>query len=202
MCNAPFRVGIVIYCILQFIAFLFLLVGTPIDQFRLGTDDMFSNSPCLTIWGWKNKCISATWSTLTNELWSNCTHRRDRFRASEGLAIAALAIALIACIFGFVMLCCCRCLRWLCFILNLLATGTGCAVSALMIDAYYNRHDSLTTGEVVIGNITCGALRENAFVKGEVGAGVAHFKYGAGFALHIVGWGLCFINIIFLMLPC
>ncbi|KAL7696247.1 amastin-like protein [Lotmaria passim] len=202
MCNAPCRAGLVLYSIVQFIAFLFILVGTPIDQFRLSTDDMFSNSPCLTIWGWKNKCISATWNTRTNTLWSSCPDRKDRFRASEGLAIAAIVITLVASILGFVMLCCCRCLRWLNLILNLLGTGTGCAVSALMIDAYYNRHDPYSSVELLVGNITCGALRDNALVHGEVGTGAAHFKYGAGFALYIVGWGLCFINIIFLMLPC
>nr|ACS87804.1 d-amastin [Angomonas deanei] len=201
MCNAPCRVGLIIYCIVQFIAFLFTLVGTPIDQFRLNKDDMFSNSPCLTIWGWKTKCISATWNLRTNTLWQNCEDRRDRFRASEGLAIAAIVLSLLATIFGFVMLCCCRCLRWLNLVLNLLATGCGCAVSALMIDAYYNRHDSTSVTEL-LQNITCGPLKENALIKGEVGTGVTHFKYGAGFALYIVGWGLCFINIIFLMLPC
>lgn len=202
MCNAPCRVGLVIYCIVQFIAFLFTLVGTPIDQFRLSKDEMFSNSPCLTIWGWKNKCISATWDTRTDSLWSSCTDRRNRFRAAEGLSIAAIALSLIACIFGFIMLCCCRCLRWLNLFLNLLATGAGCAVTALMIDAFYNRHDEYTAAEALVGNITCGALRKDATISGEVGIGIAHFKYGAGFALYIVGWGLCFVNILFLMLPC
>ncbi|KPI85575.1 amastin-like protein [Leptomonas seymouri] len=199
---APCRVGLVIYCILQLIAFLFILVGTPIDQFRLSSQEMFSNTPCLTLWGWKQKCNSATYDTRTNTLWSSCPNRKDRFRAAEALSIIAIGLSLIACILGFVMLCCCRCLRWLTLILNLLATGVACAVVALMIDAYYNNHDSPTVTDELATNITCGALREDAILKGEVGSGKAHFKFGAGFALFIVGWGLCFINIIFLMMPC
>lgn len=197
MCNAPCRVGLVIYSIVQFIAFLFILVGTPIDQFRVENDEVFSNSPCLTVWGWKNKCISATWNSLTNDYWSGCPDRVKRFRAAEALSIAAIVITLVAFILGFVMLCCCQCCRWLCLLLNLLGTGCACAVTALMIDAFYNDHETETIPKL---NASCDALRENRLMGGA--SAPTHFKYGAGFALYIVGWGLCFINIVFLMLPC
>ncbi|KAK7197471.1 amastin-like protein [Novymonas esmeraldas] len=199
MCNDPCHVGLVIYLIVQFIAFLFILVGTPIDQFRVQNTEVFSNNPCLTVWGWKRKCISATWDVSTNNYWSGCPERRTRFRAAEALTIVAIGISALAFIFGLFMLCCCRCMRWLCLILNILATGSGCAVTALMIDAFYNNHESGLRKY----NNSCYALRETGSIVAISGTTVAtHFKYGAGFALYIVGWGLCFINIIFLMLPC
>ncbi|CAG9581905.1 amastin-like protein [Leishmania major strain Friedlin] len=197
------RVGIAIYCLLQLIAFIFILVGTLIDQFRVQNVDALSNDPCLTIWGFKDKCISLKWSVRTKDLWKGCPQRLQRFNAAEALSIAAVLISALACLIGFVMLCCCRCLRWLCLILNILATFCGCAVTALMTDAFYNNHEE----GLQQYNNSCYALRQNGSVihPSAIADGnpvATHYKYGAGFAIYIVGWGLCFINIFFLMLPC
>ncbi|TPP40019.1 Amastin surface glycofamily protein [Leishmania donovani] len=147
------RVGIAIYCILQLIAFIFILAGTLIDQFRVQNVDVLSNSPCLTIWGFKDKCISLKWSVLTKDLWKGCPQRLKRFNAAEALSIAAVLISL---------------------------------------QQYNNSCYALRQNGSVI--------RPSAIVDGNPVA--THYNYGAGFAIYIVGWGLCFINIFFLMLPC
>ncbi|KAG5491539.1 hypothetical protein JIQ42_01443 [Leishmania sp. Namibia] len=202
MCNVPCRAGITIYCVLQLAAFLFILVGTPIDQFRVENTELFSNSPCLSLWGLKKECISAKWDVRTNDLWKGCPQRLKRFRAAEAVSIAAILISGVACLFGFFMLCCCRCLRGVCLVLNILATGCGCAVTALMVDAFYNNHEEGPQWH----NNSCFALRkrgsvvQHAAIEGD--PVLTNYRYGAGFALYIVGWGLCFINVFFLLLPC
>ncbi|CBZ30238.1 amastin-like protein [Leishmania mexicana MHOM/GT/2001/U1103] len=196
------RVGFSMYCVLQVIAFIFILVGTLVDQFRVQNVSVLSNKPCLTIWGFKDKCVSLSWSVSTKDWWKGCPQRLKRFNAAEALSIAAVLISALASLIGFFMLCYCRCLRWFCLILNILATGCGCAITALMIDAFYNNHE----GGLQQYNNSCYALRQEgsviyppAMTDGNPVA--TNYNYGAGFAIYIAGWGLCFINILFLMLP-
>ncbi|CAM38633.1 amastin-like protein [Leishmania braziliensis MHOM/BR/75/M2904] len=203
MCNVPCRAGIVMYCVLQLIAFLFLLVGTPTGQFRVPNKVAFSGGSCLTVWGLKNKCTSTKWDVRTSNLWAGCPERLKRFHAAEALSVASVVVSALAFLFGVVMLCCCRCLRGLCLVLNILATGCGCAVTALMVDAFYNNHEN---GPAQY-NTSCYALRKNGSVTQPQAIAdgdpvVTNYAYGAGFAVYIVGWSLCFINILFLMLPC
>nr|ACS87803.1 d-amastin [Angomonas deanei] len=177
------KVGIIIYSIVQFIAFLFILVGTPIDMFRAKNVDLIGNTKCLTMWGAKEKCYSTKYDTRINDLFAFCEGRRDRFRAAEAFAIINIAIYGVACILGFVQLCCCHCLRWVCLVLNIL--GITSVVSwAIMSDSFLKRN-----GTRGLNVVLCGKLN-------------AYYKYGAGFALFVVAWCLDIINIIFLMLPC
>jgi len=176
------KFGIIIYAILQFIAFLFILVGTPIDMFRSKDRNVFGNTECLTMWGYKQKCYSTTYDIRINDLFALCTGRRDRFRAAEAFAIICIFVYGVAALLGFVMMCCCSCLRWVCLVLNIV--GISSVVTwAIMVDAY---HQSSGGSGVSV----CGRMKSD------------RMKYGAGFALFLTGWCLNIVNIIFLMLPC
>ncbi|KPA82139.1 amastin-like protein [Leptomonas pyrrhocoris] len=177
------KVGIVIYSILQFIAFLLILVGTPIDMFRAKNEDTIGNKPCVTMWGIKEKCYSTKYDIRPKDLFALCKGRLDRFRAAEAFAIINIAIYLVACILGFVQLCCCHCLRWVCLLLNIL--GISAVVTwAIMADAFGSKSgaDRFNIGY-------CGKLKDFS-------------KYGAGFGLFVTAWCLDIVNIVFLMLPC
>ena len=173
------KIGIIIYSILQFIAFLFILVGTPIDMFRAHEKSVWGNTQCLTMWGFKMKCYSNTYDIKPSKLFPACTGRKDRFRAAEAFAIINIVVYGVACILGFVQLCCCGCLRWVCLVLNIF--GITSVVSwAIMADAH-----STKKGD---GLGYCAKLSVD-------------YKYGAGFALLVTGWCLDIVDIVFLMLP-
>ncbi|KPA82130.1 amastin-like protein [Leptomonas pyrrhocoris] len=179
------KVGIVIYCILQFIAFLFLLVGTPIDMFRAKNEDTIGNKPCLTMWGTKEKCYSTKYDIRPDDLFVLCKERRDRFRAAEAFAIIHIVVYLVACILGFVQLCCCSCLRWACLALNILGI-TSCISWAIMADLYLRNSSASLTWS---GSPNCYKFN-------------LAFKYGAGFGLLVTAWCLNIVAMVFLMLPC
>lgn len=181
------HVFVIIYSILQCIAFLFILVGSPIDQFRAKDTDVFSVKGCLTFWGYKEKCYSLTYNQRPPTLFADCNGRKTRFQAAEAFSIISIALSLLGLIFGFVQLCCCRCLRWVCFVLNLLLVGTVCVCWACMVSEYYNNRSS--NDGTASANVNCIRLKDSS-------------KYGAGFALYVTGWGLCFLNMIFILLPC
>ncbi|KAK7197472.1 amastin-like protein [Novymonas esmeraldas] len=174
------RIGIIIYAILQFVAFVLVLVGTPIDMFREKEVDALGNTACLTLWGAKLKCYSTKYDAKTNDLWANCKPRLTRFRAAEAFALISIVLYGVACLFGFIMLCCCSCFRWICLVFNIVGICTSCVTWACMVEAYYRDQGP---------GITCAKFEGS-------------LKYGAGFALFVAGWCVNIINIVFLMLPC
>lgn len=171
-------VSSVLYAILQALAFLLILVGTPIDMFRAKTEDVFGNTQCITLWGMKMKCYSTRYDIKTDELWKSCPSRRDRFRAGEAFSIISIAVVGVAALFGFIRLCCCNCLRWFCLLLNIAGIATAAVVWVCMVDSYYTKRD------------LCPPLKD------------ADTKYGAGFALFVAGWCVCVVNVIVVCLPC
>lgn len=180
-----FHVGIAVYCVMQFIALVFIVVGTPIDMFRAKGVDTFGNKACLTLWGSKEKCYSTTYNTKPSELFAQCTERRDRFRAAEAFAIISIVVYGVAALLGFIQLCCCHCLRWICLMLNILGIFS-CISWSLMADLYFKNTTSSVTWSA---SANCYRFSRD-------------YKYGAGFALLIVGWALNFIAILFLAFPC
>ncbi|ORC93507.1 amastin [Trypanosoma theileri] len=169
------KIGAILYGIIGLIAFLFVLVGTPIDQFRSRTEDLVGNTPCLTLWGQKQKCYSTKYDLRPAELFPGCSTLVDRFKAAEGFAIISIGVLLIAALVGLVTCCCCGCLRWIACILMVLAIATVCIVWGLMANMY------------------------NAKVGGCVYTPFKHdYKYGAGFALVVTGWCLIFVSLVVL----
>ncbi|TPP49077.1 Amastin surface glycofamily protein [Leishmania donovani] len=172
------RIGMILYVIFQFLAFLLVLVGTPIDMFRVKELGRFANTPCLTLWGGKEECYSTMYDVSYEELWANCTHRRLQFRVAASLAVISIVVYGLAFILGFIALCCCVFFRWVCLTLNILGFGTLGVVWALMVVAYY-KDDGLFCPRVS-----------------------SRFDFGFGFILLVVAWCLNTIDIFFLLLEC
>ncbi|CAG9569381.1 amastin-like protein [Leishmania major strain Friedlin] len=172
------RIGMLLYVISQFLAFLFVLVGTPIDMFRVKGLGRFANTPCLTLWGGKEECYSTKYDVSYDELWANCNDRLLQFRVAEALAVISIFVYGLAFILGFIALFCCLCFRWVCLTLNILGIGTLGVVWALMVVVYY-KDDGLLCPRVS-----------------------SRFDFGFGFILLLVAWSLNIINIVLLLLPC
>ncbi|CAG9569382.1 amastin-like protein [Leishmania major strain Friedlin] len=172
------RIGLLLYALLQFLAFLFVLVGTPIDMFRPHNTSRIGNTPCLTLWGYKSECYSTKYDVRSDDLWANCTDRLLQFRVAEALAVISIFVYGLAFILGFTMLFCCFCLRWVCLTLNILGIGTLGVVWALMVVVYY-KDDGLD------------CLRES----------IDH-QLGLGFILFVSSWCLDVLGIIVLLNLC
>ncbi|CAG9581806.1 amastin-like protein [Leishmania major strain Friedlin] len=172
------RISMIVYVVLQFIAFFFVLVGTPLDMFR-GNDPVAAyRSVCITLWGWKSRCTSSVYEAGVDELWRDCGGRRKRFRAAQVLAVISIFVYGAAFVLGVLLLCCCSIFRLLCLALNIVGVFTLSVVWVVMVVTYY-KHEALT----------CPNLK-------------GFFNYGAGFALFLVAWCLDIINIAVLLLPC
>ncbi|CAJ1992393.1 Amastin surface glycoprotein [Leishmania donovani] len=170
------NIGMFLYAILQFIAFLFVVVATPIDIF-LEVIEGTQTDGCLTLWGFKRNCSSTAYLVKSDELWANCMGRRNRFRAAQAFAVISIFVYGTAFVLGLIALCCCACLRWVCLALNVAGIATLCIVWASMV-VTFNKDE----GE------DCPAL--NVITK-----------IGVGLILLVVAWCLDIINIALLLLP-
>ncbi|CAM37199.1 amastin-like protein [Leishmania braziliensis MHOM/BR/75/M2904] len=172
-----FTVTLLLYAIFQFIAFLFVLVATPLDMFRVKELGRFGSTPCLTLWGGKENCNDLKSDTSYHELWSFCLERFSRFRLAQVFAVISIFVYGSAALLGFIVVFCCICLRWVCLALNITGAVTVCVVWVLMVFDYYNAEG------------LCPAIN-------------TRFNFASGFALLLAAWCLDIINIVFLLIPC
>ncbi|TPP40080.1 Amastin surface glycofamily protein [Leishmania donovani] len=171
-------VTVLLYVILQFIAFLLVLVATPIDMFRLKKLYQYPHpNPCYTLWGAKFDCSSSTYSVKLSMMWSPCPSRRNLFRLAQVFAVISIFLYGAAFILGLIVLRCCPWLRWVCLVLNIAGMATLCIVWAAMVVTYYK-------------DVPQRCMPLHFFVN-----------YGAGFGLCLVAWCLDIINIGLLLLP-
>ncbi|CAC9537335.1 amastin-like surface protein [Leishmania donovani] len=171
-------IGMVLYVILQLIAFFFVLVGTPIDMFRGTIAEIAFSHFCLTLWGAKWGCSNSSYFLTSDQLWANCTGRRNRFRAAQASAVISIFLYGAAFVLGVLLLFCCSIFRWVCLVLNIVGIFTLGIVWASMVVTFYT-DEGVTCERLIIGT-----------------------RYGAGFVLFLVAWCLDIINIFFLLLPC
>ncbi|CAJ1039105.1 putative Amastin surface glycoprotein [Leishmania shawi] len=169
------NIALLVYVVLQFIAFLFVLVATPLDMFRF-KPNFRRIEGCVTLWGHKTVCNSMFYDRNLYEAWGICPSRLMRFRVADAFAIISIVVYGAAFILGVIMLFCCSCLRFVCVLLNIVGAVTVCVVWATMVVTFFKDDDE-----------DCPALQGFA-------------QYGVGFALLIIAWVLDVINIIFLVL--
>ncbi|CAM38583.1 putative amastin-like surface protein [Leishmania braziliensis MHOM/BR/75/M2904] len=165
----------VVYAALQFIAFVFVVVGTPIDMFRVKPMFREGTVPCLTLWGGKFHCFDLSYDFRPEYVFVNCTNRLMRFRVAEAFAIISIFLYGAAFVLGVLMLLCCPLLRWICLGLNIVGAVTLGVVWASMSVAY------------TVDEMNCSMLS-------------FEFHYGAGFALFVAAWVLDIINIFVVVL--
>ncbi|AYU82389.1 Amastin surface glycoprotein, putative [Leishmania donovani] len=173
-----FRINTVLYAILQFIAFLLVLVATPIDMFRQ-YPVIISKAACLTLWGSKRSCSGLRYDIDVTSYWVLCPKSRKRWRTAELFAILSIFVYGTAFIFGCIKVYVCGCLRWVCLALNVAGIVTLCVVWGLVVFVYH-----------VPENINCISLKD------------FNYRFGAGLILFLVAWCLNIINIALLLLPC
>ncbi|XUY37211.1 amastin-like surface protein, putative [Leishmania panamensis] len=169
------NIALLLYAVVQFIAFFCVLVATPLDMFRFRVN-FFNITGCLTLWGFKDKCSDISHNFTVYRVWDECPGRLRLFRAVEAFAIVSILVYGTAFVLGVVMLFCRLILRWICLGLNIAGAITVCFVWASMVVAFLRDGDG-----------PCPALQIFA-------------QYGVGFALFVVAWVLDIINIFLLVL--
>ncbi|CAJ1014457.1 Amastin surface glycoprotein, putative [Leishmania lindenbergi] len=172
-----FNVFIIVYAVLQFIAFLLVVVGTPLDMFRVRGRLVPTQQACLTLWGFKDSCgdrsISRTLATFFNQ----CTEARNHFYVAATLAVISIFVYCAAFVLGVIMLYCCVYLRWVCLVLNIVGSVT-LATSWVFVVLVFHQTD--------LSN--CLLMRVS-------------ISFGVGFAVFLVAWVLELVSIAFLFIP-
>ncbi|CAJ1992522.1 amastin-like surface protein [Leishmania donovani] len=171
-----YNITVIVYVVVQFVAFLLVLVGTPSDMFLL--PDTAVGAVCFSLWGYRLTCSSSGYYKYVGKQWQDCPPRITRFRVAQGCAIISILVYGGAFMLGFILLFCCSLLRWVCLALNVVGMVTSCIVWAAMARTY-NQYDG----------ILCFPVKRFG-------------KYAAGFVLFVIAWILDIINIILLLLPC
>ncbi|SYZ65189.1 amastin-like_surface_protein [Leishmania braziliensis MHOM/BR/75/M2904] len=167
---------LLLYAVLQIIAFLLVLVATPLEMFRI-TDNLSVVNGYYSLWGSQQSVGNLSFFSPSSTLWSACPGRLMRFRLAQALAVLSIFIFGAAAALGVVMLFCCPLLRWICVMLNILGAVTVCVVWAAMVLTYFTNEGR-----------TCPAL-------------MTLTKFSVGFALLVAAWVLDLINITFLVVP-
>ncbi|CAJ1992526.1 amastin-like surface protein [Leishmania donovani] len=171
-------IPLILYVVLQFVAFLLMLVGTPLDIVR--RRDVAAGIPltCMTLWGFKVDCFSVDYSITIDVLFGACPPRINRFRVAQVFVVLSILVYGAACILDVMLLCGISLLRWVCLALNVVGSVTLCVVWAAMARTFLKDDGP-----------QCSSFREVN-------------KYGPGFILLVVAWILDTLNIILLLLPC
>nr|CAJ2465517.1 unnamed protein product [Leishmania braziliensis] len=170
------NIPLLVYAVLQIIAFLLVLVATPLDMFRFNEDG--SNvTGFISLWGTTFIVGDLSFFSSSSDVWDLCPDRVMRFRVAQALAVFSILVYGAAGALGVIMLFCCPLLRWICLTLNIVGAVTACVVWAAMVLTYFTNEGR-----------TCPAL-------------MTRTKFGVGFALFVVAWVLDLINIVFLALP-
>ncbi|CBZ25971.1 amastin-like surface protein-like protein [Leishmania mexicana MHOM/GT/2001/U1103] len=172
------NVLLLVYIILQFIAFFFVLVATPIDMFRRKDVLPDGTFTCYTLWGFKSDCYFLHYLFTINEEFSQCPALLHRFRAAQAFAIISILVYGGAFVASFAILYGYSFIRWVCLALNIVGIVTLCVVWAAMAVTYNSNDDSQ-------------CLRFKNLLT-----------YGAGFVLFVIAWILDIINTVILLLPC
>ncbi|CAG9582056.1 putative amastin-like surface protein [Leishmania major strain Friedlin] len=158
-------IPLVVYVVVQFVAFLLVLVGTPLDIFRGVNPQVLGNlMVCITLFGVKVDCYNTTYAESAEVLWADCLNRLNRFHVAQAFAIISILVYFAAFFFGLLLIFCCPCLRWLCLALNIIGVVTLFIVWVAMVVTYYKDD-----------NAACPKARNE-------------FTFGIGFDLLMTAW--------------
>lgn len=169
----PF-IGAIIFCVVQFIVFLFVLVGTPTAQLTSK-----STQACWTLFGAKSRCSNSKRSATGVEAFG-CAHRRNNMNGGAAFAIISIFTTLAALVFGVLMLLRIPCAVLIPLILTCLSVLTILICWACVAGVH-------TTN-------MCSNSVANIFLNPRSAS------YGAGFGLMVTAWCLQIVNVVVLVL--
>ncbi|CBZ40958.1 uncharacterized protein [Leishmania mexicana MHOM/GT/2001/U1103] len=170
------KLGVIVYVVLQLIAFVFVMIGTGVDMFYIKPELIVVHRFCVTLWGGKSNCREPQITLPLDVGWRDCTRVRDNFRLAQAFAIISVIVYGASLLFGFLLLCCCSDFRLLCLAVNIVGAVTAGVVWALMVVTYRIKEPN------------CQPLS-------------LAYNFGTGFGLYVCAWVLDILNLIFLMLP-
>ncbi|EAN84343.1 amastin, putative [Trypanosoma cruzi] len=169
------KLGAILYGVVGFLAFLFVLVGTPIDQFRAKEKGATGNTPCMTLWGIKEDCHSTKYEFTVGEDFRECPSVLRLFRMAEAFSIISILLLLAATALGVAAHFCLKSLKIFATLLLVVSIVTVGLVWIPM--AYFYNHD--------VDNCLGTPLK-------------TYLKYGGGFVIIVIGWCLIFVAVVLL----
>ncbi|AYU82442.1 amastin-like protein [Leishmania donovani] len=187
----------IIFGILQFVALLFIAVGTPLAMYMPLNDNALHihNGYCISLWGIRDRCLILLYSVSPNDVWAECNGRVGRFKTAQVCAIAGAVILAASMLGSFLDACCCYCIKYVCVLLNLLAAALLAVSWGCMLDCYVHNQ-----GSHIVGNVdVCTQMRNFTGVDNAHPEGM---QLGAGFALLIAAFVISFVNIFVMFIPC
>ncbi|PWV16177.1 putative amastin [Trypanosoma cruzi] len=169
------KLGAILYGAVGFLAFLFVLVGTPIDQFRTKEKKATGNTPCITLWGVKEDCQSMKYELTFWEDFRECPSVLRLFRMAGAFSIISILLLLAATILGVAAHFYLKSLKIFATLLLVVSIVTVGLVWVPM--AYLYKRDV-----------------DNCF-----GEPIERWsKYGSGFLIIVIGWCLIFVAVVLL----
>ncbi|XQJ30419.1 amastin-like protein [Leishmania guyanensis] len=186
-----------LFGILQFVAILFITVGTPLAMYvpRSENAKRVTNGYCITMWGIRDKCLTLTYSEKTADVWSECPGRVSRFKAAQVFAIGAAIILIASILANLLNACCCYCVKYLCIVLNLVAAVVLSISWGCILDCYLRNQGSFMRGTVDV----CMRIRDFPGLDNSHPDGM---QLGVGFILLVFACVISFVNIFVTFLPC
>ncbi|PBJ70058.1 amastin [Trypanosoma cruzi cruzi] len=169
------KLGAILYGAVGFLAFLFVLVGTPIDQFRVRGKKATGNTPCITLWGIKEDCHNTKYELTIGEVFRACPSVLRLFRMAEAFSIISILLLLAATALGVAAHFYLKTLKIFATLLLVVSIVTVGLVWIPMA-YFYNRG---------VDNCFEGPLKKI-------------LKYGGGFVIIVIGWCLIFVAVVLL----
>ncbi|KAF8296095.1 putative amastin [Trypanosoma cruzi] len=169
------KLGAILYGAVGFLAFLFVLVGTPIDQFRVRGKKGAGNTPCITFWGIKEDCQSMKYEFTIEEVFRACPSVLRLFRMAEAFSIISILLLLAATILGVAAHFYLKSLKIFATLLLVVSIVTVGLVWVPMAYLYNHDVDSCLGGPLKTG-----------------------LGYGSGFLIIVIGWCLIFVAVVLL----
>lgn len=182
------RVGTILFTILEFFAFALVIVGTPIDVFRKDGESSDSNTECLTMWGYKEKCYSTSLTLkFTSNTFLNCPSRFRLFQCSQACSIITILLFFMNFLLGLVSCCC---------------AGGNCAFTCIIY--FFSALAFLTAAAVWIplSVLFLSGSNDKTSIYDLCEALNRNYIYGIGFFLVLSGWVGHTVGSIFLSFPC
>lgn len=186
------RIGLIVFTAIEFIVFLFTLIGTPIAQF-VPVPHYWGNwvdHSCYTLWGIKVPCSSTKYSTKGDVwLWSgdgnsNCKQRKRIMAAAGALAIISICISFLIVICGALLI-------WKGWRQLFIPTTVMCIVTFSTL--------------LVCWACVAGVYHDRMCKRGYFGINMKDmgYKLGPGFILILIAWILQLVNsVLMVVLNC
>ncbi|KPA80047.1 putative amastin [Leptomonas pyrrhocoris] len=201
-------VGLIIYCVLQFVALLFVVIATPIAMFKMNNEwrnkvypQLASSSKqlCVSAWGMKLGC-SQTGYYNRDFTHTFCYRVRVNFKVVEAFCIMTIGFMVLGLAMGLLS------------VMQKVTKGSAGAIGAfamllcivpwsIIAGMYYQKPCCETTGWNTDNKVRNCQGNNTNIVNEDIPGFKTMGNYGPGFGLLVAAWALQVVGIVFAFAP-